>query len=233
MYDYLIVGSGLFGSVFAQIMNEYGKKCLVIEKRNHIGGNIYTKEEDGIKIHLYGAHIFHTDNEDVWRYINRFCSFNNFINSPLANYKGNIYNLPFNMNTFNKLWNVITPEDAKNKIQEQCKKYKEITQPSNLEEQALKLCGDDIYYTLIKEYTEKQWGRPANKLPASIIKRVPIRFTYNNNYFNDLYQGIPKDGYSQLINNLLNNIQTYTQTDYFDNKHYFHSIAKKILYRVY
>ena len=230
MYDYLIVGSGLFGSVFAQIMNEYGKKCLVIEKRNHIGGNIYTKEEDGIKIHLYGAHIFHTDNEDVWRYINRFCSFNNFINSPLANYKGNIYNLPFNMNTFNKLWNVITPEDAKNKIQEQCKKYKEITQPSNLEEQALKLCGDDIYYTLIKEYTEKQWGRPANKLPASIIKRVPIRFTYNNNYFNDLYQGIPKDGYSQLINNLLNNIQTYTQTDYFDNKHYFHSIAKKILF---
>lgn len=230
MYDYLIVGSGLFGSVFAQIMNEYGKKCLVIEKRNHIGGNIYTKEEDGIKIHLYGAHIFHTDNEDVWRYINRFCSFNNFINTPLANYKGNIYNLPFNMNTFNKLWNVITPEDAKNKIQEQCKKYKEITQPSNLEEQALKLCGDDIYYTLIKEYTEKQWGRPANKLPASIIKRVPIRFTYNNNYFNDLYQGIPKDGYSQLINNLLNNIQTYTQTDYFDNKHYFHSIAKKILF---
>ena len=229
-YDYLIVGSGLFGSTFAQIMNGNGKKCLVIDKRGHTGGNIYTKEENDIKIHWYGAHIFHTDNEEVWHYINKFTKFNNYINSPLAYSEGKLYNLPFNMNTFNKLWNVNTPEEAKHKIQEQCSKYKDISQPANLEEQALKLCGDDIYYTFIKEYTEKQWGRPANQLPASIIKRIPFRLTYNNNYFNDPYQGIPKDGYTALTNNLLKDIHVQTYTNYFDNIPYFQSIAEKILF---
>jgi UDP-galactopyranose mutase len=229
-YDYLIVGSGLFGSTFAQIMNGNGKKCLVIDKRGHTGGNIYTKEENNIKIHWYGAHIFHTDNEEVWHYINKFTKFNNYINSPLAYSEGKLYNLPFNMNTFNKLWNVNTPEEAKHKIQEQCSKYKDISQPANLEEQALKLCGDDIYYTFIKEYTEKQWGRPANQLPASIIKRIPFRLTYNNNYFNDPYQGIPKDGYTALTNNLLKDIHVQTYTNYFDNIPYFQSIAEKILF---
>ena len=229
MYDYLIVGSGLFGSVFAQIMKENGKNSLVIDKRNHIGGNIYSKDEDGIKIHTYGAHIFHTDNEEVWHYINRFTVFNHYINSPLACYKGKLYNLPFNMNTFSKLWNINTPEEAKHIIQKQCDKYKNIT-PSNLEEQALKLCGDDIYYTFIKEYTEKQWGRPANQLPASIIKRVPFRFTYDNNYFDDPHQGIPKEGYNALINNLLKNIRIDINTNYFDNREYFNSIAKKIIF---
>ena len=230
IYDYLIVGSGLFGSVFAQIMNESGKKCLVIDKRNHTGGNIYPKEEDGIKIHWYGAHIFHTDNEEVWKYINRFASFNNYVNSPLAFSKGKLYNLPFNMNTFNKLWNVNTPEEAKLKIREQCSKYADISQPANLEEQALKLCGDDIYYTFIKEYTEKQWGRPSNQLPASIIKRIPFRLTYDNNYFNDPYQGIPKNGYTALTNNLLEGICLQTDTNYFDNIPYFQNIANKILF---
>lgn len=230
IYDYLIVGSGLFGSAFAQIMNGNGKKCMVIDKRNHTGGNIYTKEEDGIKVHWYGAHIFHTDNEEVWNYINRFARFNNYVNSPLAYSKGRLYNLPFNMNTFNKLWNVNTPEEAKQKIHEQCSRYTNISQPANLEEQALKLCGDDIYYTFIKEYTEKQWGRPANQLPASIIQRIPFRLTYDNNYFNDPYQGIPKDGYTALTDNLLKDICIQTHTNYFDNIPYFQSIAKKILF---
>ena len=193
MYNYLIVGSGLFGSVFARIMNENGRNCLVIDKRTHTGGNIYTRDEDGINVHMYGAHIFHTDNEEVWRYVNRFTSFNHYVNSPLACYKGKMYNLPFNMNTFSKLWDITTPEEAIHIITKQCSKYNNIN-PSNLEEQALKLCGDDIYYTFIKEYTEKQWGRAANELPASIIKRVPFRFTYNNNYFDDPYQGIPRGG---------------------------------------
>ncbi len=230
MYNYLIVGSGLFGSVFARIMNENGKTCLVIDKRNHTGGNIYSKENNGIKVHLYGAHIFHTDNEEVWNYINRFTRFNHYRNSPLAYYKGTLYNLPFNMNTFNKLWNVNTPKEAENKIREQCDRYKHITHPSNLEEQALKLCGDDIYYTFIKEYTEKQWGRPAKELPASIIKRIPVRFTYDNNYFDDPYQGIPINGYNALINNLLTGIHIQTDTNYFDNRSYFHSIAEKVLF---
>lgn len=189
MYDYLIVGAGQFGSVFAQILHKNGKKCLLIDKRNDPGGNLYSKEEEGIRIHLYGAHIFHTDNKDVWKYINRFTEFNHYVNSPLAHYKGRLYNLPFNMNTFNKLWGVNTPEEARKKIEEQCRPYQHITHPANLEEHALKLCGDDIYYTFIKEYTEKQWGRSARDLPSFIIKRIPFRFVYDNNYFDDPYQG--------------------------------------------
>jgi UDP-galactopyranose mutase len=230
MYNYLIVGSGLFGAVFARIMNENGKNCLVIDKRSHTGGNIYSKEDHGIKVHLYGPHIFHTDSEEVWSFMNRFTRFNHYRNSPLACYKGTLYNLPFNMNTFNRLWNVNTPEEAENKIREQCDRYKNITHPSNLEEQALKLCGDDIYYTFIKEYTEKQWGRPAKELPASIIKRIPVRFTYDNNYFNDPYQGIPTDGYNTLIDNLFMNICVKTGTDYFENRSYFHRIAEKVIF---
>jgi UDP-galactopyranose mutase len=230
MYDYLIVGAGLFGSVFAQIMNENGKSCLIIEKRDHPGGNIYSKEEDTIKVHWYGAHIFHTDKEEVWRYVNRFTGFNHYRNSPLAFCKGTLYNLPFNMNTFNKLWNVNTPEEAKCKIKEQCDRYKNLTNPSNLEEQALKFCGDDIYYLFIKEYTEKQWGRPANELPASIIKRIPFRFTYDNNYFDDPYQGIPLNGYNALITNLTEGIDVRTGTNYFHARDYFHSLAKKVLF---
>jgi UDP-galactopyranose mutase len=230
MYNYLIIGSGLFGAVFAQIMKENGRSCVVVDKRNHIGGNLYSKEEDGIKVHLYGAHIFHTDNEEVWRYINRFTEFNHYRNSPLAYYKGRLYNLPFNMNTFNKLWGVNIPEEARHKIQEQCRKYSHIIQPLNLEEQALKLCGDDIYYTFIKEYTEKQWGRPARELPASIIKRIPFRYTYDNNYFEDPYQGIPKRGYNELINNLFEGVRVQVGQNYFEDRDYFNHMAEKILF---
>lgn len=229
MYDYLIVGSGLFGAVFAQVMHENGKNCFVIDKRDHLGGNIYTKNEDGIQIHRYGAHIFHTDKEKVWRYINRFAHFNHYINSPLAYYKGTLYNLPFNMNTFSKLWQINTPKEAKQIIHAQCEKYKDI-KPANLEEQALQLCGDDIYYTFIKEYTEKQWGRPATELPVSIIQRVPFRFTYDNNYFNDPYQGIPKEGYTALIDRLLEGVHTQTNADYLTNRAYFRKLAKKVLF---
>ncbi|MDL2266065.1 UDP-galactopyranose mutase [Parabacteroides sp. OttesenSCG-928-G07] len=230
MYDYLIVGAGLFGSVFAQTVSENGKRCLVIDKRSHIGGNVYSKDVDGIQVHLYGAHIFHTDKENIWQYVNRFTSFNHYINSPLACYKGKLYNLPFNMNTFNKLWNVNTPEETRHKLEEQRRKYHSINEPANLEEQALKLCGDDIYYTFIKEYTEKQWGRSAKELPPFIIKRIPFRFTYDNNYFSDPYQGIPKNGYTAFIHKLLKGIEVKTNTNYFDDRAYFDQIARKVIF---
>ena len=230
MYDYLIVGAGLFGSVFAQRVLEAGRRCLVIDKRDHIGGNVYSEKKDGIDVHIYGAHIFHTDNEEVWNYINRFSRFNNYINSPLASYKGKLYNLPFNMNTFNQLWNVNTPDQAKKKIEEQRRSYQHIIKPANLEEQALVLCGDDIYNAFVKEYTEKQWGKPATELPAFIIKRIPFRFTFDNNYFNDPYQGIPINGYDMLINNLLEGIEVKTNTNYLENRDFFDNVAHKIVF---
>ena len=201
-YDYLIVGAGLFGSVFAERMTSAGKSCIVIDKRPHIGGNVYCENIEGIQVHKYGAHIFHTDNKDVWQYVNSFVEFNRYTNSPLACYKGKLYNLPFNMNTFNRMWGVVTPHEAKLKIEEQRQKYAGITEPSNLEEQALKICGDDIYQYFIKGYTEKQWGMDAKDLPPSIIKRVPFRFTYDNNYFDDPFQGIPVGGYNKMINSV-------------------------------
>ena len=228
-YDYLIVGAGLYGSIFAYEMNKKGKKCLVIDKRNHIGGNIYCENIEGINVHKYGAHIFHTSNKEVWEYINQFCEFNNYINSPIANYKGEIYNLPFNMNTFNKLWGVVTPKEAKEKIEEQKKEFS-ITEPKNLEEQAISLIGKDIYEKLIKGYTEKQWGRKATELPAFIIKRLPVRFTYDNNYFNDRYQGIPIGGYTKIIEKMLDGIEVKLNTNFFDNREYFENIAEKIVF---
>lgn len=228
-YDYLIVGSGLYGSIFAYEMNKKGKKCLVIDKRNHIGGNIYCENIEGINVHKYGAHIFHTNNKEVWEYINQFCEFNNYINSPIANYKGEIYNLPFNMNTFNKLWGVVAPEEAKNKIEEQKKEFS-IIELKNLEEQAISLIGKDIYEKLIKGYTEKQWGRKATELPAFIIKRLPVRFTYDNNYFNDRYQGIPIGGYTKIIEKMLNGVEVKLNTNFFDNREYFENIAEKIVF---
>lgn len=229
-YDYLIVGSGLFGSVFAEQMTNAGKRCLVIDKRSHAGGNIYCEEIDGICVHKYGAHIFHTSNSEVWQYVNQFVEFNRYTNSPLAYYKGKLYNLPFNMNTFNRLWGVNTPAEAKAKIAEQCSKYAHIVAPANLEEQALKLCGDDIYQSLIKGYTEKQWGRSATELPAYIIKRLPFRFVYDNNYFNDTYQGIPVGGYNLLINNLLKDVEVQLGINYFDCRTELEELADKILY---
>ena len=228
-YDYLIVGAGLYGSIFAYEMNKKGKKCLVIDKRNHIGGNIYCENIEGINVHKYGAHIFHTSNKEVWEYINNFCEFNNYINSPIANYKGEIYNLPFNMNTFNKLWGVVTPKEAKAKIEEKKKEFS-ITEPKNLEEQAISLIGKDIYEKLIKGYTEKQWGRKATELPVFIIKRLPVRFTYDNNYFNDRYQGIPIGGYTKIIEKMLNGIEVKLNTNFFDNREYFENIAEKIVF---
>jgi UDP-galactopyranose mutase len=228
-YDYLIVGSGLFGCVFAQQTKLLNRTCLVIDKRPQLGGNIYCKEMDRINVHLYGAHIFHTDKKEIWDYVNQFVTFNNYINSPLAYYKGKIYNLPFNMNTFHALWGVNTPQEAKAKIEEQRGEFANID-PVNLEEQALKLCGRDIYEILIKGYTEKQWGRDAKDLPPFIIRRVPMRFTYNNNYFDDPFQGIPIGGYNKLIDNLLDGIETITETNYFDNKEYFDSICNKVLF---
>jgi UDP-galactopyranose mutase len=228
-YDYLIVGAGLYGSIFAYEMNKKGKKCLVIDKRDHIGGNIYCENIEGINVHKYGAHIFHTSNKEVWEYINQFCEFNNYINSPIANYKGEIYNLPFNMNTFNKLWGVRTPEEAKRKIEEQKKEFR-IIEPKNLEEQAVSLIGKDIYEKLIKGYTEKQWGRKATELPAFIIKRLPVRFIYDNNYFNDRYQGIPIGGYTKIIEKMLEGIEVKLNTNFFDNREYFENIAEKIVF---
>ena len=228
-YDYLIVGAGLYGSIFAYEMNKKGKKCLVIDKRDNIGGNIYCENIEGINIHKYGAHIFHTSNKEVWEYINKFCEFNNYINSPIANYKGEIYNLPFNMNTFNKLWGVKTPEEAKRKIEEQ-KKELGIVEPKNLEEQAISLIGKDIYEKLIKGYTEKQWGRKATELPAFIIKRLPVRFIYDNNYFNDRYQGIPIGGYAKIIEKMLEGVEVKLNTNFFDNREYFKNIAEKIVF---
>lgn len=229
-YDYLIVGAGLFGAVFAQQMREKGKRCLVIDKRPNAGGNLYCRDEDGIHVHEYGAHIFHTDNEAVWQYVNRFARFNHYINSPLAKYGGRLYNLPFNMNTFNKLWNVNTPAEARLKLDEQRKPYAHIAEPANLEEQALKLCGEDIYRTFIKEYTEKQWGRPATELPAFIIKRIPFRFVYDNNYFNDPYQGIPVNGYNVLIGGLLEGVEVRCGANYTDDRAHWDSLAEKVVY---
>ena len=228
-YDYLIVGSGLFGSIFAYEASQRGKTCLVIDKRNHIGGNIYTKEIEGINVHKYGAHIFHTSNKEVWEYIQQFATFNRYTNSPIANYKGEIYNMPFNMNTFNKLWGVVTPEEAKAKIQAQIKESG-ITEPKNLEEQAISLVGKDIYEKLVKDYTEKQWGRPCRELPAFIIKRLPVRFTYDNNYFNDLCQGIPMGGYTQIIEKMLKNVDVRLNCDFFEHREELEAMADKVVF---
>lgn len=229
MYDYLIVGAGLFGAVFAHEMTKKGKKCLVIDKRNHIGGNVYTKEIEGINVHQYGAHIFHTSNKKIWDYVNSFAEFNRYTNCPVARYKDEIYNLPFNMNTFNKLWGVIRPEEAKNKIEEQVREAG-ITEPSNLEEQAISLVGRDIYAKLVKGYTEKQWGKRATELPSFIIKRLPVRMTYDNNYFNDLYQGIPVGGYTAMIEKMLEGSEVRLECDYFANKKEFDEMADKLVF---
>lgn len=233
MYDYLIVGAGIFGSIFAHEANKKGKKCLVIDKRNHVGGNIYTENIDGINVHKYGAHIFHTSNKEVWNYINQFAEFNRYTNSPVARYKDELYNLPFNMNTFSKLWNVKTPEEAKNKIEEEKKEFKEKLagrEPANLEEQAISLIGRTIYKKLVKGYTEKQWGKRATELPSFIIKRLPVRFIYDNNYFNDTYQGIPMDGYTKIIEKMLDGIEVRLNLDFFDNREQLENIANKIIF---
>lgn len=227
MFDYLIVGSGLFGAVFAHEMNKVGKKVLVIEKRNHIGGNIHTRKLEGINVHWYGPHIFHTSNKQVWDYINQFAEFNNFVYSPLASYDDSLYNLPFNMNTFYQLWGTKTPSEAKAKIEKQRGKF--IT-PNNLEEQALSIVGKDVYEKLIKGYTEKQWGRKAKEIPAFIIKRIPLRFVYDNNYFNDRYQGIPIGGYTGIIERMLEGVEVRTGINYLEEKKYYDSISNKVLY---
>ena len=228
-YDYLIVGAGLYGAVFAQKAKAAGKKVLIIDKRNHIAGNVYTKTVEGIHVHQYGAHIFHTNNREVWDYVNRFADFNRFTNSPVANYHGELFSLPFNMYTFNKMWGVVTPEEAAAKIEEQ-KEAAGITHPQNLEEQAISLVGTDIYEKLIKGYTEKQWGRPCTELPAFIIKRLPVRLTFDNNYFNALYQGIPIGGYTKLVANLLEGVEVRLSTDYLAHKATFDTLAEKIIY---
>ena len=229
MYDYLIVGAGLFGAVFAHEATKKGKKCLVIDKRNHIGGNIYTEKVEDITVHKYGAHIFHTSDKRVWDYVNSFVSFNNFVNSPIANFHGEIYNLPFNMNTFSKMWGVTTPDEARAKIDEQVQNSG-ISAPQNLEEQAISMVGKDIYFKLVKEYTEKQWGRDCKELPSFIIKRLPVRFTYDNNYFSDRYQGIPEGGYTQLIEKLLEGSDIKLGAEYVANKARFDALADKVLY---
>ncbi|MBO4701161.1 MAG: UDP-galactopyranose mutase [Lachnospiraceae bacterium] len=229
MFDYLIVGAGLYGATCARELTDMGKSVLVIDKRKHIGGNVYTEKIEGINVHKYGAHIFHTNNKTVWDYVNKFATFNRFTNSPVANYKGEIYSLPFNMYTFNKMWGVVTPEEAAAKIEEQ-RKEASFTEPSNLEEQAISLVGKDIYEKLIKGYTQKQWGRPCDQLPAFIIKRLPVRLSYDNNYFNALYQGIPVGGYTKMVENMLKGIEVKLDCDYFSNRNELDSIAKKVIY---
>ena len=229
MYDYLIVGTGLFGAVFAQEATRAGKSCLVIDRRNHIGGNLYTKEIEGVQTHMYGAHIFHTSDRSVWDYVNRFAEFNRYTNSPIALYKGKAYNLPFNMNTFNSLWGVIMPEQAREKINAQIAAVG-ITEPKNLEEQALSLVGRDIYERLVKGYTEKQWGRRATELPAFIIRRLPVRFTYDNNYFNDSFQGIPVEGYTKMIERMLEGSEVRLNCDYFEDKEGLSTLAKTTVF---
>lgn len=228
-YDYLVVGAGLFGSIFAYEANKRGKKCLVIDKRNHIGGNIYCENIEGINVHKYGAHIFHTSNKEVWNYVNSFVEFNRYTNCPVANYKDELFNLPFNMNTFYQLWKVKTPKEALAKIEEQVKESN-ITQPKNLEEQAIKLVGKDIYEKLIKGYTEKQWGKRATELPSFIIKRLPVRLTFDNNYFNDSYQGIPIGGYNKIIEKMLEGIEVRLDTDFFENRKELEQISQKIVF---
>lgn len=229
MYDYLIVGSGLYGAIFAYEANKRGKKCLVVEKRDHIGGNIYTKQMEGINVHWYGAHIFHTSNKEVWDYIQQFAEFNRYTNSPVVNYKGEIYNMPFNMNTFNKMWGVVTPKEAKEKIAEQVAESK-VENPQNLEEQAINLVGKDIYEKLVKGYTQKQWGRSCVELPPEIIRRLPVRYTYDNNYFNDLYQGIPIGGYTAIIEKMLGGIEVRLNTDFLKNRDELKKEAEKVIY---
>lgn len=227
-YDYILVGSGLYSGVFAWFAKQKGKKCLVLEKRDHIGGNVYCENTEGIHVHKYGAHIFHTSNKEVWQFVNSLAEFNRYTNSPVANYKGEMYNMPFNMNTFSKMWNISTPADAKKIIEEQ---KKEITgEPKNLEEQAISLVGREIYEKLVKGYTEKQWGRDCTALPAFIIKRLPVRYTYDNNYFNDLYQGIPIGGYNVIIDRLFEGCDIETGVDYLEKKEYYDGLGEKIVY---
>ena len=228
-YDYLVVGAGLYGAVFAYEAKKRGKEVLVIDRRDHKGGNIYCEDVNGINVHKYGAHIFHTSNKKVWEYVNQFAEFNRYTNSPVANYKGELYNLPFNMNTFNKMWGVITPQEAAAKIEEQ-RKEAGITEPKNLEEQAISLVGKDIYEKLIKGYTQKQWGRKCTELPSFIIKRLPVRLTFDNNYFNDLYQGIPMGGYNVIIDKMLDGVEVELGTDYLANKDKYENIADKIIF---
>ena len=235
-YDYLIVGSGLFGATFAYLAHKQGKRCLVIDKRPHFGGNVYCENVEGINVHKYGAHIFHTSNKAIWDFVNSIVEFNRYTNSPVANYQGKLYNLPFNMNTFYQMWGVITPEQAHEKIEAQRQEVlammreKGVTEPRNLEEQALTLVGKDIYEKLIKGYTEKQWGRKCAELPAFIIRRLPVRLVYDNNYFNDKYQGIPMGGYNRLVSGLLEGVETKTDVDFFDNREYWESVADKIVF---
>ena len=228
MYDYLIVGSGLYGPIFAREATDKGCKCLVVDKRDHVGGNVYTERVEGINVHKYGAHIFHTNNKRVWDYVNRFAVFNRFTNSPVANYKGELYSLPFNMYTFNKMWGVVTPEEAERKIEEQRREI--VGEPRNLEEQAISLVGRDIYEKLIKGYTEKQWGRDCRDLPSFIIKRLPVRLTFDNNYFNALYQGIPVGGYTKMIERILEGIEVKLGVDYLEDKEKWDSMARKVVY---